>query len=323
MTPAANGSTALPRRICIAADDFGLHTGIDAAVLELAEARSIQALGCMTGGPGWPSSAKALRVRATLQTDIGLHLDLTERPLDRAPQALRSLILEAYTRRLDLRSIRAEIRLQLNAFEAALGRAPDYIDGHQHVHQLPGVRTELLDELAARYTISQQPWLRCTVPAQGRVIDAQAVDQRAPPPASLPVGARLKAAIIAGLGGYALRREAARRGVKMNAALTGVYGFNAEADAYRLLLEGWLAQAADGSVLMCHPSHTVEAGDPIGPARRTEYQVLASGALDALLARFGIQTQPMRAILSLDVPPRHAQPVTEDDLPEERGSHPH
>jgi hypothetical protein len=105
---------------------------------------------------------------------------------------LRSLILDAYTRRLDRRSIRAEIRLQLNAFEAALGRAPDYIDGHQHVHQLPGVRAELLDELAARYRTDQQPWLRCTVPAR-REVDAT-------PPASLPVGARLKAAIIASLG---------------------------------------------------------------------------------------------------------------------------
>ena len=323
MTPPADGPNALRRRICIAADDFGLHTGIDAAVLELAEARSIQALGCMTGGPSWPSSAQALRARTTLQTDIGLHLDLTERPLDRAPQALRSLILEAYTRRLDLRSIRAELRLQLNAFEAALGRAPDYIDGHQHVHQLPGVRADLLDELAARYRTSEQPWLRCTVPARSRVIDAQAFDQRAEPPASLPVGARLKAAIIAGLGGYALRREAARRGVRMNAALAGVYGFNAEATAYQALLEGWLAQAADGSVLMCHPSHTAEAGDPIGPARRTEYQVLASGALEALLARFGVQAQPMRAILSLDDLPRQAQPITEDDLPEERGVNPH
>jgi hypothetical protein len=31
----------------------------------------------------------------------------------------------------------------------------------------------------------------------------------------------------------------------------------------------------------------------------------------------------MRAILSLDDLPRHAQPITEDDLPEERGVNPH
>ncbi len=315
MTLTAHGPHGLRRRICVAADDFGLHPGIDAAILELAETRTIQALGCMTGGASWASSVQALRGCTTLPTDIGLHLDLTERPLDRAPQALRSLILDAYTRRLDRRSIRAEIRLQLNSFEAALGRAPDYIDGHQHVHQLPGVRAELLDELTARYRTNQQPWLRSTVPAQREVV--------AIPPASLPVGTRLKAAVIASLGGYALRREAKERGLRMNAALAGVYGFDADAAAYESLLAGWLAHAADGSVLMCHPSHTAEAGDPIAGARLIEYQVLASGALEGLLARFGFHAQPMRAILSSDDPPRSAQPVTEDDIPEERGANPH
>jgi predicted glycoside hydrolase/deacetylase ChbG (UPF0249 family) len=315
MTLSVHGPHGLRRRICVVADDFGLHPGIDAAILELAETRTIQALGCMTGGASWPSSAQALRGRSSLTSDIGLHLDLTERPLDRAPQPLRSLILAAYTRRLDRRSIRAEIRLQLNAFEAALGREPDYIDGHQHVHQLPGVRAELLDELAARYRSNQQPWLRCTVPAQREV--------EATPPASLPVGIRLKAAVIASLGGYALRREAKERGFRMNAALTGVYGFDTDAAAYQSLLAGWLAHAADGSVLMCHPSHNAESGDPIGGARLNEYQVLASGALERLLARFGFHAQPMRAILSSDDTPHSAQPVTEDDIPEERGANPH
>ncbi len=106
MTPPPHALNAPQRRICIAADDFGLHAGIDSAVLELAEARSIQALGCMTGGPSWPVSAKALKIPTSLQSDIGLHFDLTERPLNRAPQALRSLILESYTWRLDLRSVR-------------------------------------------------------------------------------------------------------------------------------------------------------------------------------------------------------------------------
>ena len=307
-----------PRRICLTADDFGLHAGIDAAILELAESRRIQALGCMMGGQSWRSSAQRLRNHSSLEAEVGLHLDLTERPLERAPRPLGLLILDAYTHRLNRRSVRAEIRLQLNAFEATLGRAPDYVDGHQHVHQLPGVRSELLDELASRYPASAQPWLRSTVPGQGAATDSP-VALPAPPPLST----RLKAAFIAGLGGYALKREAHQQGWRMNAALTGVYGFDANAQAYRSLLASWLSHAADGSILMCHPSRSIEPGDSIGHARLIEYQILAGSDIPSLISQFGLQAQTMRDILGRDRQTPPAQPVIDDDLDDQRSANPH
>lgn len=307
-----------PRRICLTADDFGLHAGIDAAILELAESHRIQALGCMMGGQSWRSSAPRLRSHPSLGAELGLHLDLTERPLERVPRPLRMLILDAYSLRLDRRSVRAEIRLQLNAFEAALGRAPDYVDGHQHVHQLPGVRSELLEELAARYPANAQPWLRSTVPGQGASDDGSVM--RAPSP---PLSTRLKAALIASLGGYALRREAQQQGWRMNAALTGVYGFDADAPTYRSLLASWLAHATDGSILMCHPSRSREPGDAIGPARLIEYQVLAGSEIPLLISQFGLQTHAMRDILGGVRPAPLVQPVTDEDLDDQRRANPH
>lgn len=288
MTGDATGAT---RRICLVADDFGLHPGIDHAILELAAAERIQAFGCMTGGHSWPSAVQSLRSHSSLTAEIGLHFDLTERPLQRVPSPLSRLIIDAYTGRLDRRSVRAELRCQLDAFETAIGRAPDFIDGHQHVHQLPGVRAELIDELATRYAGCPTPWLRCTIPASaGRVTSDRTL--------TLPLAARFKASLIGALGGRALRRDATRRHFPMNVALGGVYGFDANAATYRSLLASWLAHLPDGSILMCHPAQTAAADDPIGSARVTEHAVLAGPDLPGMLAEFRVEALPLRSILN-------------------------
>ena len=54
---------------------------------------------------------------------------------------------------LDTQDIRAEIGRQLDRFETALGFPPDHIDGHQHVHVLPGIRRALFREVEHRYRV--------------------------------------------------------------------------------------------------------------------------------------------------------------------------
>jgi predicted glycoside hydrolase/deacetylase ChbG (UPF0249 family) len=279
------------RRVCLVADDFGLHRGVDEAVLQLVDAKCLQAFGCMTGGRSWRASAETLRNAPPSQVDIGLHLDLTERPIERRVQPLRSVIATAYARRLDLHTIRAEIRAQLNAFEAGLGRAPDYVDGHQHVHQLPGIRSELVAELEERYSLAERPWLRCTIPASG------SHDASPKQPYHAPFSVRLKETLIATLGGYGLHALARQHRFAMNAGLVGVYGFDANLPVYEALMMRWLANAPDGAALMCHPALGTDPSDPIAAARLVEYQFLASNALTELLDRFQIETQPMRNIL--------------------------
>src|SRR5215211_4736326 len=97
---------------------------------------------------------------------IGLHLNLTAgRPLGPMPgfaprgsfPGNGEMIARALAGRLPREEISAEIERQLDGFEAAFGRAPDFVDGHQHVHVLPGVRSELLRVLAHR---AAGLWLR-------------------------------------------------------------------------------------------------------------------------------------------------------------------
>src|SRR5690606_1155075 len=98
--------------------------------------------------------------------DVGVHVNLTEN-LGHAAQApvmsLPTLIARAYAERVDGAWLERHLARQFDAFEDIMGRAPDYVDGHQHVHQLPGVLPRLLTLVQHRYG-ARTPWLRHTAP---------------------------------------------------------------------------------------------------------------------------------------------------------------
>ena len=60
-------------------------------------------------------------------------------------------------RRLDPEIIRAEVIMQIAAFRDLFGRAPDFVDGHQHVQLYPQVRDGLL---AAVKEKAPEAWVR-------------------------------------------------------------------------------------------------------------------------------------------------------------------
>ncbi|MER2625225.1 MAG: ChbG/HpnK family deacetylase [Accumulibacter sp.] len=244
-----------------------MSAGIDAGILQLASAGRLSAVSCLTQGATWKHQTRSL---AALPVDIGLHLNFTESfasgqfflPLPR-------LIAACYGRRLPAAAIAAEINAQLDAFEAGFGRPPDYIDGHQHVHQLPMLRESLLQIMALRYP-GQGLWLRSTrPPSRGN---------------SYP----LKAAIIAMLGARRMRRLASAQGLPMNGRLLGVYDFSASREKYADLLRTWLAIAADGDLLMCHPAVFAEPEDGIGPQRTREFSVLSDSRFPTWLEQQGL-----------------------------------
>ncbi|CAN5533712.1 hypothetical protein BH10PSE18_BH10PSE18_17260 [soil metagenome] len=247
------------RRLCICADDYGMSAGINAAVLNLAERGRISATGCMVLRSAWKVGAQRLSTLSPLLLDTGLHLDLSHLPgHDGADSSLGRLIAACYLRVADRAWLRDQVRIQLSMFEDAMGRAPSFVDGHRHVHQLPVVRDILVHELSDRYA-GQPPWLRSTAP-----------DRAAHRPQ--------KQDLIFALGGRALRRLAHQHGMQTNGRLLGVYGFD-DAVPYRVLLGGWTDACADRDVLMCHPSLSRLPSDPIAEARCREYRAL--NAFDA------------------------------------------
>jgi predicted glycoside hydrolase/deacetylase ChbG (UPF0249 family)/putative flippase GtrA len=152
--------------IILCADDYAMTEGISRAVGELAAAKRLSATSVMVNLAHWPAAAPRLRAHRG-HLSIGLHLNLTLGPplgpMPRLAPAGRlpgagSLVARALCGLLDGEEVRGEIERQLDRFETGLQFPPDHIDGHQHVHVLPKVRTALLRAARRRYpTRPQRP----------------------------------------------------------------------------------------------------------------------------------------------------------------------
>lgn len=256
------------RQMAIAVDDVGLHPGIGGAVLALARLGRVQAAGCLVGGAHWRGVAPALRALHRGQTEIGLHLDFTEAPQRMQPaRALPLLWCASYARTLSRMAVADEIDAQLDAFEDAIGRPPDFVDGHQHVHQLPVIRDVLLDRLRRRGATCR-PWLRSTRRPSG-ASDKNRLDLTG-------IAQNFKPWLIERLGATALAEMARTAGLPQNHALLGCYDFRGSRERYARLLKGWLQAAGDRDLLMTHPCEAASEGDPLGLARQTEFHLLTS-----------------------------------------------
>lgn len=260
------------KSIIVCGDDFGMNSRVDAGMFHLAQQGRLSAVSCLVHGPTFRANAPRLR---QMNVEVGLHLNFTEsfgHADERLIMPLSVLITRAYAGYLDDALIDAQLTSQLDAFEQVLGRAPDYVDGHQHVHQLPGVLPRLLQLLRRRYR-DQQPWLRHTAPGLQT---------------GIPIQESVKAHVIAALGATAVARAAQRDGWRTNRRLLGVYGLNGGARHYAALLHQWLSNARDGDLLMCHPAAT-GTEDKLAAQRAAEFSVLASPELGQWMRRNGMQ----------------------------------
>jgi predicted glycoside hydrolase/deacetylase ChbG (UPF0249 family) len=271
------------RRITLCADDYGISPGVNRAILDLIARGRLNATSVMTVGAAIErSDVAALNEAAATNANcaIGLHLTLTApfrpltmyfRPLDGGTfLPLGTMLRLATLRRLDTEIMRAEIAAQLAAFTELFGRAPDYVDGHQHVHLFPQVRDAFLDAVK---DAAPDAWVRQC----GR-------------PARKPRRGGAKALLLDILS-VEFRRRAARTALATNTGFAGAYDFTKTSD-FAALMAGFLAGIPDGGLVMCHPGFVDEmliALDPLTRQREREYQFLASDDFVRLLDAQGVR----------------------------------
>jgi chitin disaccharide deacetylase len=255
------------RRWVVCADDFALDRGVIEATLALIKLGRVTATSVLVDSPNWRAVAPELKAVAD-RADVGLHLNLTQ-ALGAGTSAWRlpSLLVQSTLRFLPRWRVQDLVQRQLVAFADAFGRRPDFVDGHQHVHQLPIVRDVLIEALLALESQSP-PWLRVCRPPVSET--------------------NRKARFIGTLGADSLHELARGAGFPTSRYLVGVYGFNLRRDAYLARVRKWLEGGPDGTVFMCHPSSKASAKDPIGAARRMELGILAGEPYANALAGAGI-----------------------------------
>jgi predicted glycoside hydrolase/deacetylase ChbG (UPF0249 family) len=255
--------------IVLCADDYGIAPGVSRAIRDLLDRGRLSATSCMVVSPDFAGEGPLLKPYLD-RADIGLHLTLT---LDRP---LAGLMRAAYLRRLDSRAIAAEIDGQIESFTRALGRAPDFIDGHQHVHLLPGVREPVL--AAATKTGA---YLRLTDEPLGAIGHTRVAAGKS---AFLSLMARPMA------------RLAARSRIRRNSGFRGARSF-AERDPFGALFRRMIAGSPAGTIVMCHPG-LVDAAlagrDSVTAAREDEYRYFLSEEFPADLAAANLRLSRLK-----------------------------
>jgi chitin disaccharide deacetylase len=274
MVQASGAGVSPMRNVIINADDYAMDEGVDGAILKLASLGSISAASAMVLSPRWEAAARATHDAAPLSW--GLHLDLTSAFAGGvfANQGLMTLMLRALGGGLDPAAVRHEADRQLSLFETGRKAAPDFIDGHQHVHHLPIIRDVLLQELQDRYGgEAKHIGLRVCKPQVWRGV---------------------KAAIIAGTGASRLSDLAGTYGHLVNTDFAGVYDFAQDANlpAY---WQDWAGSLAGPlPLIMCHVAIYSEEGgdsDPIRAARLREFAYLASEEFHWLCRQYELSPQ--------------------------------
>lgn len=277
------------RRITLVADDYGLAPGVSLAIRQLLAEGRLSGTSCLTVGSYWPEAAGLLRELPAGSAEIGLHLCLTGpfAPLSsqlrvnagwsRFP-SLGALLRLSFTRRLPAGALSAEIEAQHAAFVDAFGREPDFIDGHQHVHLLPGIAETLA--LTLRSAGLRPRWIRRCGDRPRRIL------------------CRPFATKSLFLQALSLRSDAVLADVagRRNDSFCGIYDFVDR--GYGVLFERWLETAPDRAVIMCHPGLVdarLAALDPVTTMRAVEFRYFAGREFPELLRRHGARLAPFGA----------------------------
>ena len=267
------------RRIWLCADDYGLSPGVNRAIRDLIERGRLNATSVMVVGPAiGRDEVSALQTAAagSPRCSIGLHITLTApfRPLTMHFQPLNGgmflpfpkVLRAGLLRRLDPEIIHAELMVQLAAFNELFGRAPDFVDGHQHAQLFPQVRDAFLTAVKAG---APNAWVR----QGGR---------------NQPLAKRLGTpkALFLDILSAQFRRRASRANIAFNPGFAGAYDFSQQPD-FSALMPQFLDGLPDGGLIMCHPGfvdETLVSLDPLTVQREREHAFLGGEHFPHLLA---------------------------------------
>lgn len=270
------------KQIIICADDFAQNEAISEGILLLAKAKRINATSCIVNSNYWNEISTELT--AIKQTHfLGLHINLTfGQPLSAMWRkyegetftGLPRLLKKVYLNQLNWQAVAAEIQAQLDVFTHTMHVYPDFIDGHQHIHQFPIIRRALLaihakqmghvenqDDLVTEEPEHMVSFFRNT---SNGLRDYMSMT-------GFP-----KSQLLTLLGGCRFKRTLIREKIPTNRSFSGSYNFK-NAENYRKYFQRFLSKTLDGGLIMCHPGvFSQDKQDPLYRSRHHEFNYFMS-----------------------------------------------
>jgi hopanoid biosynthesis associated protein HpnK len=281
------------RNLIVNADDLGWTAGVNRGVAEAHRNGIVTSASLLANGEAVAEAVELARDTSGL--GVGVHLNLNDGPPVAPRESVPSLVndsgefeggpdgllLKIATRGLAMREVEIEWEAQISKVRNA-GIEPTHLDGHKHVHMLPGL-FEIALRLAKRHGIGA---IRVSHEASGLR-------------AALSTGAS-RAAVVLKQGVQARGLKLLARDARDQAERAGVSTadyFCGIAQTGELTKEGvarLLRSLPEGTTeLMCHPGYADEAlrktATRLQASRQKEVEILTDAEIRNLVASQGIR----------------------------------
>lgn len=258
--------------LILCADDFSQSAAITRGILRLVEMNRLNAVSCFTQSPTWTRDARELRERSPAALQVGLHFNLTF-PSAQPGRPVIAVLAAALSGTINRERLRKALDEQWESFVGAMGRPPDFVDGHQHVHVFPIIRELVIEKVRREGT---DCWIR---------------NLRLSPEG----GEGLPKTLLLTWLNRPFRLLLGKAAVRSNRYFLGFRPYHASFH-FENAFRQWLRVAARGTLIMCHPAADARDGtDPIRQCRFEEFRYLVSRRFEADLRDFRISLEASRA----------------------------
>jgi len=282
------------KNLIVNADDLGWTDGVNRGILEAFHHGIVTSTSLLANGAAFAGGVEAARLAPGL--GVGVHLNLSDGPPVAERETITSLLnddgefaggpekllLRRARRGLRLAEVESEWDAQIQKVRDA-GIAPTHLDGHKHVHMLPGL-FEIALKLAKRHDIGA---IRVSLEASSLR-------------AALSSGSKQHAGVVMKQGVQARGLKLLARDAREQAEHAGISTadyFCGIAQTGELTRDGvaqFVKSLPDGTTeLMCHPGYADAALQKtrtrLQDSRQTELQILTDTAIRNLVASLGIR----------------------------------
>ncbi len=282
------------KNLIVNADDLGWTDGVNRGILEAFHHGIATSTSLLANGAAFAGGVEAARSAPGL--GVGVHLNLSDGPplADREivttllnndgefAGGLESLLLRRARGGLLLAEVETEWDAQIQKVRDA-GIAPTHLDGHKHVHMLPGL-FEIALRLAKRHDIGA---IRVSLEASTLRV-------------ALSSGSKQHAGVVMKQGVQARGLKLLARDAREQAERAGIStadyfcGIAQTGELTREGVEQFVKSLPDGTTeLMCHPGYAdaalQESPTRLQDSRQTELQILTDTGIRNLVASLGIR----------------------------------